>query len=1030
MLDYRPQYTALYLKRDSYALYSGGEWGFRPDGSEDFTLTIWFWPDNANARLLDSDGVMTLDLLEDRLVFWLKGYTDLVCIADHYPLVRHEWNHVTIAYSQAGQIFFYINGMQSAVYSIFQGTPAKKWDSILFCPGMEGYLRSVQFFNRRLSDEEVDQVKRAVEGAPAPVRWFDFETAVPQELVTGAPITLAEGAAVYSLGDGLFCDTGAGFYPLDGDSVNPGAHQDAPYTVQAWISIYSTEQNYAILLMNGRHTLDCGMVLYLEKEEAGYCLCAGRGAHTHEENILRSSHLIPPRSWHNVAVTYDGADMRLYIDGELEGIKTKSEMIPFTEQMSFGILRIGTDDLPGLSDGEGCFHGALGNITVWNRALAAADLNAYADNPPQADEVGLAANYTFSRYVCCNLVNGFEVSTAGVDTSKICRNPISGQPIKLHVPKQLPQVEALPHLHGKSAKTLHRERAAALPDAQAVLRAILGEDSDQCEDTLLAELQQELALLRTGNVTRPFYLSEPLGDGTYQFYLVSDQIYPAGVLAPRSQKEFTAWLIRFVSTLTIDVLSIYCSLPQSVTARVPQAFQKTLLNERAVELFGEVKDAGFKKLVATACKYLMGGGLLSQMIHELQRDGILLLGANLVTLAASFLVKAGSAWGWITVVARVIFLMVDLYALYQEMPKLLGAELVQLRFPTGTLFVPAVSAPGVAPAPHWKDGQRLDDASPVVCCLRQARGREITVSAQFTVFTDGSYNITATGTDDFPLGKIEETNVPLKAGKDGSCTVQLTFTQDRLTETGIGAFTTTLQWTIQGGLITRKQDMTIRLFLIYDIPQNPWGEKSGFGTPWTEVLTVACNLAKGTTGDTDVQWQSDLVKSLICGIWSCCTGYAEEPVYVSGTSLKLTSWLTDLHKENALKLHAQDCAALLVALGNLLGCGLASVLLRGAAGKAMTTRSVLRIGSGDTPTAYKLLYHETVMALRGMVPYFSDPCYQIPANPEQAANPLVMLPFYTEGAETGFCNVLFSEPTLCEISDNQRAIGNGRRTIL
>src|SRR5699024_10160332 len=109
-------------------------------------------------------------------------------------------------------------------------------------------------------------------------------------------------------------------------------------------------------------------------------------------------------------------------------------------------------------------------------------------------------------------------------------------------------------------------------------------------------------------------------------------------------------------------------------------------------------------------------------------------------------------------------------------------------------------------------------------------------------------------------------------------------------ENGIGVFTTTLQWTIQGGQITRKQDMTIRLFLIYDIPQNPWGEKSGFGTPWTEVLTVACNLARGTTGDTDVQWQSDLVKSLICGIWSCCTGYAEEPVYVSGTSLKLTSW--------------------------------------------------------------------------------------------------------------------------------------------
>lgn len=150
--SYGPQYTALHLNRESYAQYSNGDWGFRPDGSEDFSLTLWFWPDNPNGRLIDGDGALTLDLMDNQLIFWLKGYSDLICSADHYPIVRHEWNHVAITYCHLGQITFYVNGILTGVYSVFQGEPAKKWGSIRFCPGIEGYLRSVQFFSKQLSD--------------------------------------------------------------------------------------------------------------------------------------------------------------------------------------------------------------------------------------------------------------------------------------------------------------------------------------------------------------------------------------------------------------------------------------------------------------------------------------------------------------------------------------------------------------------------------------------------------------------------------------------------------------------------------------------------------------------------------------------------------------------------------------------------------------------------------------------------------------------------------------------------------------
>lgn len=1022
---YSPQYTALYLRRESFARYSSCNWGFRPDGSQDFSLALWFWPDNPNARLLDGMNALSLDLMDDRLVFWLKGYTDLICYADRYPILRHEWNHVAITYNNQGQIFFYINGMQTQVYSVFQKTPAKLWGDILFCPGMEGYLRGVQFFDKQLSEVEVDQVKRGIVGAPTPIRWFDFETSAPQERITGTPLALEKGAQPYALADGLFCDNSEGFFPLDGDTVNPAAHQDAPYTVQAWISIYDEEQSFAILFMNGRHTLDCGMVLYLEKDVAGYHLCAGRGAHTRQENILRAPHIIPTRSWHNVAVTYDGEKMCIYVDGRKEG--ETAELVPFTEHLEHGQLRIGTDDLPGLSGNEGSFHGAFGNIIVFQRALSPAELEQYAAEAPIYGVEGLIANYTFTRYACCNLVNGYEVSTAGVDTSKICRNPITEDFVQIFAPRETAP-NALPQLGGRTAEKLHQARATALPSAGYALQAAWpGGTIDGRSDALRSDLEAYLARLRTGAEKSPFYYSEQTENGEYHFYYVADQIYLAGCLKLDSRGEFAAWLVRLLSTLILDVFSIYCAVPKAVAIRIPQALQEGLLNERAVWLYQSVKDTGLKDLVSTVSKFLLSGGLLIHILEQIQREGLWLVGANLATMVASFLIKAGTAWGWITVVVRVAFLIVDLVSLWNDRPKLLGAELLQLRFQTGGIFAAASSGPGTSLTPHWQGGQESSTSSPVVCCLRQARGAPVQVTAQFAVYTNGSYQITASASPKCPLGNIQEKSVCLQAGKDGTCTVSLTFTDGLLDHAGIGDFTSTLRWTIKGGGVTTTQEIILRLFLIYDFPQPPWGDKSGFGTPWVDVLAFACGQAKDVTGDSDAEWRRGLVRAVIQGLWRHCTGYMDEAVYVSGANLHLTRWLVDIRRGTPA-LHAHDCAALLVVLCNLLGCNLSSVLLCGPDGEKLQSRELITIGGG-MPTKHLLDLHETVMELRGILPYYSDPCYQMPGEDGQMQNP-VMRPFHTSGDVMGFCEMFLQSPDRCVVPSDRRAIGNGRRTIL
>lgn len=1032
---YEPQYTALFVRKNEYACYRGDSWGFRPDGSEDFSISLWFWPDNPNARLLNGGNILTLDLQDNQLIFWLKGLSDLTCEASVYPLLRHEWNHVVVTFNHLGQVQFYINGMLNQVYSVFQDKKATKWEDIFFGQGLEGYLRSVKFYNKCLSDSEVEQVKRNADDASVPIRWFDFETAVPEEKITKAVIELCAGAKPYSLADGLFCDNGEGFFPLDGDVVNPASFQDAPYTVQAWISIYDTEQSFAILFMNGRHMLDCGMVLYLEKDTDGYHLCAGRGIHTQEKNILRSTHVLSTRAWHNVAVTYDSLTMRIYIDGVLE--KESADLVPFTEMMGYGFLRIGTDDLPGLSDAEGCFHGAIGNIVVWNRALTVAELEKYAASWPQAGENGLMADYIFTRYSCCNAATGFEVSMASVNTEKVCRNPITSDYQRASLTAAA-EPAVLLTLHGKTAAELHQEHTAVLPDAEAVLNAILADLSDEVTDefrmSLLRGYRAHQEKLLSGEHRQSFYLHERGEDGIYRFYFISDQIYPAGEFSLNGRGEFAAWVIRLISTLIIDVFSIYCVLPASAAQKIPAAFQSSsLFNEKVIRILQNNRDAGIKKIIGLVCKFLLGGGLLTHLIEQLKKDGAAIFLSNIVSLVFCFFAKASTPFGWLTVFCRVAVLVYDMVSIISQMPKLLGAELTQLLFRTGSSFLQATcfqetGSPKLVP--HWQKGQDSSNAVPVVCCLRQAQSQAagLSVSAQFSVYTNGAYSITATASMNWPLGKIEQKNVQLEAGKDGTCTVLLKFTDTMLTNAAISDLSLTLNWSIVGKHTTDTEKTSIRVFFLYDLPQLPWGGKSGFGTPWLAALELVCNYANGISGSSDAQWRENIIHRLMEKLWEKCTAYSPNSRYVSDTQFYLTRWLEDEKKDNCI-MNDNDCAALLVTLCNLLGCHQRSVLLSPKEHSTMATREIIQIGS-RTSKSYELTTHETTMELRGIKPYYSDLCYKMQEKPNDFMNP-VMRPLHTENNTTGLCEMFLTAPEDCVVPSNQRSIGdNGIRTIM
>src|ERR1700761_4466205 len=137
----------------------------------------------------------------------------------------------------------------------------------------------------------------------------------------------------------------------------------------------------------------------LQKEDGGYELGLGlQGGDTAEAYIGEegggyeravSPTAIEPGVWTHVAATYDGAHIRLYVDGEL--VATKHTTTPnFT---TTGPLEIGCSH-----EGAGqYFGGRIDEVRVYERALGAGEVGADMESPIQTPKQGPVAAYSFDE---------------------------------------------------------------------------------------------------------------------------------------------------------------------------------------------------------------------------------------------------------------------------------------------------------------------------------------------------------------------------------------------------------------------------------------------------------------------------------------------------------------------------------------------------------------------------------------------------------------------------------------------------------
>jgi len=145
---------------------------------------------------------------------------------------------------------------------------------------------------------------------------------------------------------------------------------------------------------------------------AGKVFCVkGNGSGTYVTLVGTTS--MPVGSWHHVAATTDGATMRVYLDGGLDGSLDDGSIIQWDDLPpvfpptqanwpSPAQLFIGADKSNSLGDGATIpdfdfFNGVVDEAQIWNRALSQSEIDFYRSVSPTGTEPGLIAYWKFDE---------------------------------------------------------------------------------------------------------------------------------------------------------------------------------------------------------------------------------------------------------------------------------------------------------------------------------------------------------------------------------------------------------------------------------------------------------------------------------------------------------------------------------------------------------------------------------------------------------------------------------------------------------
>lgn len=1013
-------YVVMQLEALSYAQTSP-QIGVPLDGSAPFSVDAWVSFDGlcSMASILAKDGVFSFGISGDALVLQIAGYPPVYSNPAKQPLTEVDWHHVCATYAN-GQVRLYVDGAFNVMQAI-AGTGQSSANAFRIGEDLQAEVSCVRVYGQALSSE---QVLANMFNDPDPssvVAWFDFSQAPPVDRGGGRlPISLQSGAAMQELTPSLQLGGTAYAEPHSDAHVNPGGGQVDPYTVQAWVHVEGIDPPEQAIFVNGNVDAAGGIALLLEWDAAarGFRALSQRGASSGGDALVATA-TFPRGRWANVATTFDGTTLTLYVDGVAAGTMTSG---PIPVGMLFGAPMIGAAPAQGQSIATTALQGFVSRLEVWRRALTAAEVAQWMAAAPPVESDGLEGSYDFTTSPARNahdrdpvgLVDGAalatEVSAAGL-----------GRPLPTTA-APLEQADAEP-----DEATLERlldevDFGAFLRDHEQDLLASAAADEaafagDEAAQALVREAWQDaLDRARSDPRSLPLHVSWHDLDGERVLLCRTSR---GTHVALRTQigdlDPCTEWHVALVFCVVAGLLDAIFGISARLDPRAVDVFLRIVRRPTVMSVMalGAAITAGN---IFNLLRDLWSSGFLRELLGLVVELGFW----SLLRIAAKLALKLVPGLGAADVIASLAATVIAFVYIYTRRrppscDPLPTVDIAALKFnwdasgaATDALAIRRNYAKHI-PIAEWVKGETRPEQSPAAYAIAAVAGKVVTIQAKL-VISDATVTRAQLRADGGGvLGAIDPVTVTFKNGTTSPDFVTLSLNHHTLATAGVGRNDVTWTWYYDtGGGWTKLTTTQHRIYTLLAIPTGPWRQSatpdSDTQVPWTEVLDLACVWAQGARTAADAAAAVTRQAYFRLGLrYDGLRGASAYTLTQYGSEVflctQLLAYLADRGGKGA-SVNCTDCATIVTTFANALGCNLGTaMMLNAATGGGFWLNKMIGIGGsgwaypGVNPPYRYFAYHE--VAWGGMQSYGDplwDACLQVDAgtNPWNWSDPSVV----------------------------------------
>lgn len=988
-------YTVLRLVGGS-SLQTAPDVGVRLDGTQAFSIDAWirFTALGASSSIVSKEGVFRFATAADELLFEIAGLPPVYSDRERYPLGDELWQHVCATFGGGG-VRLFING-QLNVFASLSGSGSNNDKPVLIGDGLQGFLREVRIFNRELPRDAIVKLMHGEPPEGSIAAWFDCSRNPPVDRgPKKLPLTPNGNAVTVTKRPALALSGTAYAQPLRDSAVNPGGQRVDPYTVQASFYLESAEKPQQVLYVNSDLESETGMALLLECGADSCRIKSLRGS----SMALTSVRPVPLRRWVNVATTFDGTTLSLYLDGALDS-SVAAGPIPLAR--NHGLSLIGAGLSQGLPSGATSFSGFIGRIDVWSRALTAAEINTYAGAMPDTTAPGIAAVYDVLTMPARNLVTGNPIALA---EGAVLQPQITERSVAEDAGELVPEAPE-PFAAELDLRALIESNAELFDSALASDRdSIVALGATEDDVARLEEAWRDaVSRLRDDPRSVPLFVTQHrIGDERLLVVRAHGRSYVA-MRGPASELDpCTLWKIGLVVIVAGGIIEAVSGVSGKFGARAIAVILKVLQRASVMRRFALPAISGAALLGIGRALY--EAGLLRELLLaalEFSIFTVLRVVANILALCIPGLQGAWVVNVVIALAGTAASLIAAIAAKPPECDGLPAVDLAAIRFnhdPASS----AVDALSIrfdgqhdVPVPEWTKGMKDAASSPAAYAISQVTGKPITIQARFVAADAATTQAEVYADGGGLLGKSDPVTVDFKGGSSAFVTLRLP--AHSVGAGGIRREDITWRWyfRIGGGAWTLIGTTSHRIYALLRIPRAPWVQSASGGDtqlPWTAVLDHACQWAAGaTTPEAALRAITLKVNKGIGLRYDTNDGasfYTADSMPKNCNVFLCTEFLAYLNGTGGRgrKVNCTDCATIVTSFANSVGCNIqASVMGQDLIG--FLCNKIIAVG--ETNWAYpfppfeEFSYHE--VAWSGATS-FTDPLYDACLEVDRSPDP-------------------------------------------